>query len=156
MSFNPYQPPTAGSDEPFTSSQPGQGSVSGRTLQALRKTKPWIVLFVVLGFIGTGFCGLGALGVISMAARSGLPMWLGFIYIVIGAIYLMPTLALFKYSKAIDRLGYGGGVEQLDEAIEAQAKFWQVAGILTVVGIVLAILASFTAASAFAELTNAL
>ena len=50
MSFNPYEPPASGKSEVLGT----DGAVSDRIVEALRKTKPWVSLVAISGFVFGG------------------------------------------------------------------------------------------------------
>jgi hypothetical protein len=147
MSFNPYEPPTSAYDGGYTNPNAG-AVVSDRIVAALRKTRPWVTLLAVLGFI---FGGLTALG--SLAAFSMMPA-IGFAYLVVAGIYIGVSVMMLKYSNAINKLLHGGGITELEEAIDAQASFWQLAGILTLIFIVLMVIGGVMAAAIGASMMN--
>ncbi|HLT35312.1 MAG TPA: hypothetical protein VK034_03480 [Enhygromyxa sp.] len=149
MSFNPYQAPTSAYDGSYTNHGNTGAGVSDKTVAALRKTRPWVVLIAVIFFISTGFMVLGGLG-----AMATLGFGFGLAYIAVGAIYLLPAIALIRYGNGINKLLHGGGVAELEEAVDAQASFWQIAGILTLIGIVLGILAMIAAVAIGASVAN--
>jgi hypothetical protein len=133
MSFNPYQAPTSAYDGNFTN--PSSGAVvSARIVAALRKTRPWVVFISVMFYIGAG--GMFLSGLASLA-QVGAP---GLVSIVLGVLYLLPAIALTRYSKGINKLLHGGGVTELEESMDAQASFWQISGIFTLIGIVLMVI----------------
>lgn len=134
MSFNPYQPPTSAYDGNYTSYGHTGGAVSDRTVAALRKTRPWVLLIAVVSFVFTAFTLL--LGLIAMAEEGAE----GLVFVVSAAIYVVPGLALTRYARAINKLLHGGGVAELDQSMDAQASFWQIAGIYTLIAVVLSVL----------------
>ena len=154
MSFNPYQPPTRESDgSPEFSSASPEAVVTPRIIESLRKTRPWVLLMAILGMMGAGMTFLGGLGFL-VSAPPEMPAGIGLFYFVMGGVYLVPTIMLFKYGTAINRLIYGGGVFALEEALDAQRRFWQFTGIMLIVGVVLSMLAAVLMVMAFAALGN--
>lgn len=145
MSFNPYQPPSSAYDGGYTSAGSGAG-VSDRTVAALRKTRPWVLLIGVVGFVVSGFLLIGGLGTLGKSVGEGVAI------IVVGVLCLLPAVAMVRFSQAINRLLHGGGVAELEQSIEAQATFWQITGIYTLLnllGVVLVIIGAVTFFSVF-------
>ncbi|WP_020395039.1 DUF5362 family protein [Thiolinea disciformis] len=128
----------------------GTGVVSDRILAALRKTRPWVLLFAVLGFIGTAFSVLGAVGMLAggsmlgtqselggMSGAMGGMIGFGIMMLLMALIYFFVSLYLLRYAGAIKRAVTGLNVADVEAALEAQASFWKLAGIMTLVGVVL-------------------
>ncbi len=132
--FNPYQPPSAPTQNQWANPQ---GQVSGGVIESLRKTRPWVLFLAILGFIGTGFMVLGTLGMLAAFSKMGMPMGFALLYLLAGAFALIPAVLLVRYSSAINRLMHGGGVAELEQAVDAQRVYWQTMGIMVIVGFVL-------------------
>ena len=138
-------------DNPYQASRSGdyyspQGMVSPATYQALAATKPWVRLCSVMGFIGAGFMILGGIGMIASGAilgsktsnaAAGLPAGLGFVYLIMSLLYLIPSIKLWKYGSAIVRLISSRSTVDLDQAMNEQRGFWQFVGIMMLIMIVL-------------------
>ena len=110
---------------------------------ALAGTKPWVRLVSILGFISAGFmivAGLFAavLGGFSDAMPAGATA-IFLIYPLMGALYAVPSLYLFRYASRIDEYVRGGQEIQLELALDTQRAFWKFVGILCVISIVIAI-----------------
>jgi hypothetical protein len=149
MSFNPYEPPTSAYDGNYTNPNAG-AVVSDSIIASLRKTRPWVAFLAILGFIGAGLMVLGGLAVATKIPAMGLG------YLVGAAIGMIPALAMHRYAKALNKLLHGGGVPELEEAMDAQASFWQILGIFTLIYMALAVVGigavMVAGASAFASL----
>jgi hypothetical protein len=124
--------------------------VTERIYDVLGRTKPWVRLMAVLGFIGAGFMLLGGVfmllggGIMAAAASSGhgssgamgaLPfagfqVVLAIFYLAIGALYLFPSLKLWKYGTWIGQMLLSRAVTDLEEALEQQRSFWKFLGIM--------------------------
>lgn len=156
MNFNPYQPPNPVGPGPMHAQpqpQPQPQSVaSARLMEGMRRTKPWVTLFAVLGFISAGFMVLAALGMMVAASEAGVPGFFGLFYLVGAAFYGVPAILLMKYASAIGSFVNLGGLSQLEDAVEAQQKFWQLVGILFLVGIILGVVFAFGMAAFFAAM----
>lgn len=125
-------------------SQHSQGQVTPAMIQALQGTKPWVRFCSILGFICTGLIFLGALSMLAFGtmmsgsmADSGLDMPFGGfsvlisgVYILLGLLYLFPSLKLWKYgSRIVDLMG-SQSTEDLEAALDAQRSFWKLVGIM--------------------------
>jgi hypothetical protein len=110
---------------------------------ALSGTKPWVRLISILGFISAGFMiVLGGLGALFGSALGEMPPGMSavfLIYPVMGVVYLVPSLYLFRYASRIGDYLRGGEEGQLQLALETQRSFWRFVGILCVVAIVLSV-----------------
>ena len=129
------------------------GVVSERVIAALRKTRPWVLLIAVLGFIGAAFMVLASLpmflglGMSGMEGLEGSGMYgagfmigMGLVYLLFGAIYFMASLYLLRFANAIKRAVTGLSIGDLETAMESQASFWKLVGILSVISIGVVIL----------------
>ena len=141
---SPFAPPRA--ENLFPSGGAG-GEVPPGAVDALRKTRPWVILFAILSFIGSGFLVLGGVAAFFMGSLPtggqanpfGQFGWaLGLVYLVLGAVYIYPGVRLLQYGLAIGRLVQGGGRgADLELALGLQMRFWRFAGILTLAMIAL-------------------
>jgi hypothetical protein len=145
---NPYAPSAA---DPSLQSQ---GTVTPAMVQSLRATKPWIRFCSILGFIITGFVFLAALmmgaggGMMASSmpdSGTGIPMGglyaaLAVAYVLMGFLYLFPSLKLWKYGNRIVDLMSSHSVQDLEAALDAQRSFWKLVGIMVAVFIALYIL----------------
>jgi hypothetical protein len=146
---NPYQTSTHGGAPP-----PSIGGVTIGTVQGLAATKPWVRFCAIIGFILTGimvFFGLliMASGMLAgMAGPSGTKgamaggtaAGIGVFYILLAAVYLIPSIRLWKYGSAILNLMMSGSVTDLDNALEQHRAFWKFVGILMIIGTLISIL----------------
>ncbi len=145
---NPYSAPDAQSD----GLPAAEGAISGAMLEALRGTKGWVKLVAVLLFIGAAFTVFAALAIIfgggamglaggkEGAGAMGMMAAMGFFYLVFAAIYLFLGLHLIRYSGAINRLLSEGHPEAMEDALQHQQKFWRLAGIMALIGLIFAII----------------
>ncbi len=138
-----------------------QGAVSAEAVQALRQTRPWVLLISVTGLIFTCLGFLGALvfvvaGLAGFSGSSGrvggmeTAMMLGMaaVYAVVLVLYLYPLIKLFKYARAISALSKTGASADLENALRQQKSFWKFVGILFLLVIVIVVVggAAFTGA----------
>lgn len=75
--------------------------------------------------------GMGAGG-----GGAAFPMVMGIVYVVMGLLYLMPSVFLFRYGKRIGLFLGQPNIYRLDAALEAQKSFWVFVGIMTLLVIV--------------------
>ena len=140
-----YNPPQA---QVADVSQNSASGVTGRILEAMRGTRPWVLLISIvvlivasltilstLGTILVGIVGAGALG-----GQGGLLIGISLIYGVMSFIYIMMGIYLLKYSSAIGRLLQSTDMQDMEDAMESQRKFWKLTGIITIIMLVLMVL----------------
>jgi len=65
---------------------------------------------------------------------------MGVFYLLLAFFYLIPSVKLWKFGRAIKRLCLSGSNQDLEQAIEQQRGFWKFVGILIVVVFVTSIL----------------
>lgn len=133
----------------------GSGLMTDSIVASLRKTRPWVLLLSILGFIGTAFMviaavpmllGGGMMGMNDMADMEGMEgvgmfgggmmIGMGVFYLVLAVIYFMASLYLLRYAGSIKRAVAGMQVSDLETALGQQASFWKLMGILTLITIV--------------------
>ena len=109
----------------------------------LNETGKWTKFLAIMGFIMIGFIvivGLFAGTMMSLAGGDqfgvmmpGMSFFIGFIYVVMGLIYLFPTLYLFKFSNKIKSALQSNNNDELNEALSNQKSFYKFIGIFTIV-----------------------
>jgi hypothetical protein len=123
--------------------QSGQ-SITPQMVESLRQTKPWVRMFSILGFIGTALISLVALLFIvgssiggAFARQAGFGavggILLGVLYLLLGLLYIFPSLFLFRYASGIASMLKEDAVRGMESALAAQKSFWRFVGILTVI-----------------------
>ncbi|WP_298611786.1 DUF5362 family protein [uncultured Thiothrix sp.] len=134
----------------------GSGLMSERVVASLRKTRPWVLFIAILGFIGAAFTliasipmllgggmmGMGGMGGLDAGAGfagTGFMIGMGVMYLLIAVLYFIASLYLLRYANAIKRAVTGLNASDMEAALEAQASFWKLVGILAIVSIVLMI-----------------
>lgn len=132
----------------------GAGIITDRIVNALQKTRPWVLFLAILGFVGAAFTVLAAIPMMMGGAMmgnmegveadiapfgGGMMIGMGVLYLVIGSIYFMASLYLLRYAGAIKRVSSSLSVADLETAMDQQASFWKLIGILALVSIVLII-----------------
>jgi hypothetical protein len=147
---NQIAPPQANASDVSVAS----GPMTVVMVDALRGTKPWVLLIGILLFVGAVFSVIGGLGVMASsammgAARGGAPaamfVGMGAMYLVVAVVYVFLGMYLVKYSSAIGRLVSGGQSGDMEDALRQQRKFWKLAGILILIMMVFAVLGIFAA-----------
>lgn len=124
------------------------GAVSAPTIDALTRTKPWVRFCSVIGFIFTAIMILSGIGMtvsmsmIQIPQTAGVPgmswlKYLGFLYIGLSIIYLIPSLKLWKYGSSIRNLIFSRSTTHLEAALEQHRIFWKFVSIMMIIGIVL-------------------
>lgn len=114
--------------------------VSRRTVDMLKQTEPWVRLIGVLMWIGVVLMAIGtAAGIVfGITADAGLVAIIpGLLYGFVTVIYWMLAKSLTGYAKKISTLAKSESVVDLEDALEAQKTFWKIAGIMTLVTLVI-------------------
>ena len=143
MTNDPYATPSVSG---YESMHAAGGLVSEAAIQQLVGTRPWVIFFAVMMFIGSGFQVLGALGMAMMGGRSSMagsrgaspfPAGIGFaiaaVYLVLAIVYVFPGVKLVQYAGAISRLVRTRQESDLVMALDRQRSFWKLVGILMIV-----------------------
>lgn len=148
-------------DNPYSSSaldpisHPSGNAITPGVLSALAGTKPWVRFCSIIGFIGTGFMFLAAASMLVMggtgalnsgnsgfeAIAGGLGIVLAIVYVVLGLLYLVPSIKLWKFGSHIANLLQSNSSDDLEAALNAQRSFWKFVSIMIIIGIVIYILA---------------
>lgn len=142
---NHYAPPQS---EVADVGPSGAGGITGSMLDAMRGTKPWVLLIGIVLLISAVFMVLGTFGMMvagsvgmkQVGAESGAIMGIAAMYAVMSIIYILMGVYLFKYSSAIGRLLLSSSVADMEDALNSQRKFWRIAGIVTAIMLVLMVL----------------
>ncbi|HEV7164170.1 MAG TPA: hypothetical protein VGO35_02125 [Gammaproteobacteria bacterium] len=113
--------------------------VSENALGYLNATRPWVKFLAILGFIGIAFMVLFGLlmifGFSLLPTQPGAPAFgavFGVFYFLFAAIYFMPCLFLYRYSRAIAAIP-ASGQGALEEALKSQKSFWKFMGIVALI-----------------------
>ena len=111
---------------------------------ALAGTRPWVRLVSILGFIGAGFMlftglmfavGSQFLPFAREAVGGGSFAVLGVVYACMGLLYFIPSRHLWRYGSFIDAYLRDPQEAQLEQALEAQRRFWKFVGILAAISL---------------------
>lgn len=114
--------------------------VSARTLDMLNQTRPWVQFLGILTWISVILGGLiGGFGVIAilMAGGAGAALFQGLFLGIFLVIYGTFAKSLTGYAKSINKLNASESVADLEDALESQKTFWRLAGIITLVVLVI-------------------
>jgi hypothetical protein len=129
----------------------GAGVMTDTIINALKKTRPWVLFLAILGFVGaalTLLVGIGAVlggmfeggGAAEQTPFSGgMMIGLGVVYAAMALIYFFSSLYLLRYAGAIKRLSSSLSVADLEAALTQQASFWKLIGIMVLISIVLTV-----------------
>lgn len=142
---NQYEPP---SSHVADVSQANAEGITTFMVEAMRRTKPWVLLIGIVLVISAVFMILGTFGIFAASTMSlgaegpgaGAMLGIGVAYAILSVIYLILGIYLFKFSSAIGRLVGSSSVVNMENALDSQRKFWKFAGILTALMLVLMIL----------------
>lgn len=137
-------------DNPFRSPAPGAQSARPRppimataeALQHVVSTGPWARFISVLMLLATAamVCGGAFMMFGGMAANDGLGVaGVGVVYGLLAVLYLLPSLALFRFASAAVRLrdAVEGqdpmGAFALEAALDQMRRFWRLVGLMMAV-----------------------
>lgn len=152
---SPYAAPSAAAYDPqgvigYQGYGTGDVIATGRALQFLSQTRPWVMFMAVLLFLGAALCLLAGAAMVftgSMVRNAGGTAAPGFgpdfmlilagIYVVLAIIYGLLGWYLVRFFSAIGRLTTTRQSVDLETAMKAQMQFWRVLGITTIAGILL-------------------
>jgi len=137
---NPYSSPAASASvEPVGSG--GGGEITQGTKNALRQHKPWIMLFMILSGLATALMALMLM--LSILAIFAEPIS-GIINFLFGSLYFgmygYMTFLFYKFFESLANFERSPNSQTLEKSMIASRNFWRFAGILTLVGIGLAVL----------------
>jgi hypothetical protein len=136
---NLYAAPQANVNPPAQAMPQATGLVSDEAVDLLRKTKPWVRFFSILGIIGILLMALGAVAMVLMSfgpfqampviARIGI----GALYLVLALLYVPPVVFLHRYASRIRELVDEHSFLNLEQALRAQKSFWKYIGMFMVI-----------------------
>jgi len=149
--INYFAPPIAESSDPYSETPPGSGNrITPLMVSYLKKTKPWVFMMSILG-LGFGsmclfgglafsiFLGLSGASADSGGSDTGLAgaILVGFIYAVLGAIYLVPSVILLRFGLSRSKVGSALNDAAFALALRRQRSFWRTLGLMTIAAMVL-------------------
>ena len=149
---NPYQqnqPQQSGNDV-FQPQQGTSGISATSTAQtSLYASKGWVRFISVLGFIYFAFMVIGTFGTFALVSQlGGASIFMSLLMVIMTIVIFLFASSLSKYATAIARTEISRNPADLEMAIIHQMKFWKLAGILTLIGLVMTILTLFVPALA--------
>lgn len=154
---NPYAPTDAdlsryGHASPATQEE---SPVSPVAVEALRRTRFWVMVLAVLGSITCGIMILTGIGVeITVAGGRKIGGGGGTLFGVVsssaalGLLFLWPVIRMFQFSAAISQLARQGGAGDLEHALRCQQVIWKFVALLTLLFLVSSVLQLETLAKA--------
>ena len=121
----------------------------------LVRTRGWVRLCSVLGFISSALMILAGLAMLLGGAASstlankssssiygsGMMAGMGIFYLVFSILYIFPSLRLWQYASSISNLESSQQTLDLETALDRQRSFWKFVGIMITVTIILYIVA---------------
>jgi hypothetical protein len=135
--------------------------IDGNVMAILNETRKWTKFLSIVGFVAIGFMLIMGLMVGTVMdslneyqTGSAMPIsggFLGFTYVIVAVIYFFPVWFLFKFSNHIKTALYFKNQEALYTAFNNLKYHYKFVGILTIVGILIAI-ASIIGVGIFAAL----
>lgn len=142
MESNPYNSPSANLFG--SSSQTTTEAVPSEAITQLQRTKPWVRFFGVMMWLGSALMLLGgaaflliALSGLASSAAAGMPkemmVGLAVAYILMGFLYIYPTIKIWAYGSAIGRLVTSRSADDLVKALDMQRGFWKFIGIMLII-----------------------
>jgi len=135
---NPYQPPQMDVPALAPEAQSDPAAVPDHIVEHLRGTRPWVFFLAVVGFLGGGLMVLAGLAMLVMSSSmKGLPGWVGFLYMVLSVVCILPSVYMVMYGSSIGRLMRDPRMERLGAALNAQRTYWKTVGIMCAIVIAL-------------------
>lgn len=131
----------------------GEGIFSSRIIASLRRTRPWVLVIAILGFLSSILILLTAVplllgstqlyGDLNAGVGSGFMMGMGGFYLGIAVVTFFASWHLVKFAAAIKRALNSLSAADLEDALERQASFWKLVGILSLLSVIFALVAVF-------------
>lgn len=118
----------------------GAVTATEATIDALNRTRPWVMLWAVVLFLLTAFAALGVVVMLVMGAVDddvGFAIGFGLVYVLMGLVYFFAGLYLTRYFAAIGATNRLRRPEDLERAAVAQMRFWRLTGIALLTMLVL-------------------
>jgi hypothetical protein len=119
---------------------------AARLGEILRRTSPWARFMAILYFLSTAvMMVVGVGGTLMAVVRREPQMLFVIVYPVIGLLYLVPAIFLWKFAQRARAFAEDLRSGLLEEALDAQRSYWKFMGIMAIVGVVCAVLVFFVA-----------
>lgn len=131
--LNPYQSPSTPTSQ-WEAQSDGE-AVFRQAAHTLARTKPWVRLLAVLGFLGFAsvILVLGLAMVVQFGVMGGVTTLIMLPIAVI--FYFIPSLLLWNYASRIGEFVIDETPQALAAAVGAQKSFWKYVGIAGAIGI---------------------
>lgn len=143
MPTDPYQTPAAIPEIEISTRATDQTTVPPLVAEHLRATRPWVKFCSIAGYVTSGFFILIALftmrGLIGAPTISQ-PLLLGVFYLILAALFIIPSRALSRYEKSITHLNISHHIEDLEQALADQRAFWKHSAIMILLILVIYLL----------------
>ncbi len=136
--MSPYQTPHS-----LVQPEAPGNDVSVLVISHLVRTRKWVRLCSVLGFIGSGLMLLAGLAMMisgsaigssaamkGMGYGTGLFFVMGLVYLVFALLYIYPSLRLWQYASSISQLEATSSSFHLETALDKQRSFWKFVGLM--------------------------
>lgn len=132
-------------ENPYNQNEQEANGVSASSVaqSSLYASKGWVRFISVLLFIYFAIMVVVLIGGILGMTDGGYSVILPFILLVMVVVLFILANRLSKYSSAISRAEISRDSLDLEAALVYQMKFWRLAGILTLIGVFVSILAIF-------------
>jgi predicted neutral ceramidase superfamily lipid hydrolase len=132
VTTNPYQPPTS-NRAIHVLNEDVTHDVSPVILEHMRATRPWVRFCSLAGYITALF--IIVVDLITVRKMIGyFPLYqiilLNSFYLIMAALFIIPSFRLSRYEKSITRLIISNQIEDLEQAIAHQRSFWRQMGIM--------------------------
>jgi hypothetical protein len=130
-------------NETLDNTETGGNDLSANAKANLRASASWVKVIAILGFIGGGITGIGALFTLFGSFVAGI------IGLAMAALYIFMSLLLMKQANAVstDRV-------DMDSFSDSYLKYWKIIVILIIVSVVFGLISYFTVASQVSSLQN--
>lgn len=139
MSEDFYKTPAAEACLPVHD-QTGKNDVPPVVLEHLRGTRPWVKFCSLSGYIAALF--IVVIDIIIVRKMLGQypihqTIMMAVFYFVLAGLFVIPSLRLSQYERAITRLTVSQRIEDLEQATAHQRAFWKQMGIMILIILVL-------------------
>lgn len=129
---NPFASPTSNDAVGYRESA-DSAAVFDRTVKLLARTRPWVAAVVVFGGIVFLVSVLGLFVLLMFATATNMgprEPWLLLMGMYGGmlALYGLPLVYLIRFARNIRKLTQSQDISYLEDAIDAQRKFWKCVG----------------------------
>ena len=132
---NPYTPPES-EYEPSLTDDLEEKTAPPIAIEHLRGTRPWVRFCSIAGYVTSLFILIISI-ILTVKVTVFLPthntILLGSFYIVLGLLFLIPSIRLSQYERSITRLIVTSRTEDLEQALAHQRAFWKQMAIMILI-----------------------